>query len=82
MAEPPCPPELILRSAALRQGFSSDEVQLKRRRGKWVALRAGAYLAAEVLKGMEPLPEPGLVSCTVRRFGSHSAIPHRHAADR
>ena len=27
MAEPPCPPELILRSAALRQGFSSNEVQ-------------------------------------------------------
>jgi hypothetical protein len=81
MAEPPCPPELILRSAALRQGFSSNEVQVKRRRGEWVALRAGAYVAADVLKGMEPLSRHlALIAATMSRAPEEAALSHLSAA--
>ena len=81
MAEPPCPPELILRSAALRQGFSSNEVQVKRRRGEWVALRAGAYVAADVLKGMEPLSRHlALIAATMSRAPEDAALSHLSAA--
>ena len=81
MAEPPCPPELILRSAALRQGFSSNEVQVKRRRGEWVALRAGAYVGADVLKGMEPLSRHlALIAATMCRAPEDAALSHLSAA--
>ena len=81
MAEPPCPPELILRSAALRQGFSADEVQARRRRGEWISLRAGAYVPADVLKGMDPLDRHlALIAATMRRAPADAALSHLSAA--
>jgi hypothetical protein len=81
MAEPPCPPELILRSAALRQGFSADEVQEKRRRGEWVALRPGAYVPADALKAMDPLDRHlALIAATGRRAPEDATLSHLSAA--
>ena len=81
MAEPPCPPELILRSAALRQGFSADEVQEKRRRGEWVALRPGAYVPADALKAMDPLDRHlALIAATMRRAPEDATLSHLSAA--
>ncbi len=79
--EPHYPPELILRSAALRQGFSSNEVQVMRRRGEWVALRAGAYVAADVLKGMGPANRHlALIAATMSRAPEDAALSHLSAA--
>ena len=52
-----------------------------RRRGEWVALRAGAYVAADVLKEMAPLDRHvALIAATMRRAPEDAAVSHQSAA--
>lgn len=78
---PPRPPELILRSEALRQGFSSDEVQVKRRRQEWIALRAGGYVPAAAIKGMDREDRHlTLIAATLAGAPDDAVVSHLSAA--
>jgi hypothetical protein len=45
------PPRLVLRRAALRQGYVDDEIAVMRRRGTWTSLQRGAYLVGDPALG-------------------------------
>ncbi|MGY1615830.1 hypothetical protein ACI797_03725 [Geodermatophilus sp. SYSU D00691] len=72
-------PPLVLRQTALRQGFVDDEIARMRRRGDWVPLQRGAYLA-----GDRPLSRRArhllVVHATLAGLRTPAVVSHASAA--
>ncbi|SDC50871.1 Transcriptional regulator, AbiEi antitoxin, Type IV TA system [Geodermatophilus telluris] len=76
---PELPSRLVLRTDALQEGFSDDEIGRLTRRRDWVRLRRGAYLDG-------PAPENGavrhrlLVRATLAALRRPAVVSHQSAA--
>lgn len=72
-------PRLVLRRAALAQGYVDDEISRLRRRGEWTALQRGAYVLGDVpaeLRSRHLLA----VHATVAGLRTPGVISHASAA--
>ncbi|RZS87123.1 hypothetical protein EV189_2545 [Motilibacter rhizosphaerae] len=70
------------RAAALRAGYSQDEVRHRLRRGLWVRLRHGVYMDAEAHRSLRTPAERhrALVLAHLLKLGPGGVASHRSAA--
>ena len=74
-------PRLFLRSALIAEGISSDDIQRRRRRREWIALKPGVYVGTQDIKSLDDRQRHVLlVAATLPGAPDDAVLSHLSAA--